>query len=370
MDMGNLEQTGPIPETQSHLDILLPELPSQYELLDQITSGAMGQVFKARNRYTGAYVAIKIIRAESTRNATAIQRFFLEAKAANLLKHPNICRVLDFGVSGNGTPYLIMEWVEGINLEKMVEADGELDVFDVLAMSRQIAQALAHAHQKRIIHRDLKPQNIMVNFNAVNQIEVQLIDFGIAKMMGEADLTSTMTRVGMAVGTPAYMSPEQARGVAVDCRTDIYSLGCVMYYALTGGPPFTGGTVKQLMEKHLYEMPPDIPIVLDVPDALKAIVFKAMSKSLDKRYATMEDLVFDLDKLIRPQVSVENKVVIKTTPETSLAWIWWFVIGFIGVAGIRFAWESIAVLSEANTQTNTQKIEKIAHHHKVIYKHK
>jgi len=366
MDMGNLEQTGPIPETQSHLDILLPELPSQYELLDLITSGAMGQVFKARNRYTGAYVAIKIIRAESVRNATAMQRFFLEARAATLLKHPNICRVLDFGVSDNGTPYLIMEWVEGINLETWVETNGELDVSDVLAMSRQIAEALAHAHQKKIIHRDLKPQNIMVNFNTVNQIEVQLIDFGIAKMMGEADQTSTMTRVGMAVGTPAYMSPEQARGIAVDRRTDIYSLGCVMYYALTGGPPFTGATVKQLMEKHLYEMPANIPTVLDVPEALKAIVYKAMSKSLDKRYAAMEDLILDLDKLIRPQVANDNKVVVKRTSAKSFAWIWWFVIGFFGVTGIRFAWECVAVLSEANMH----KIDKVPHHHKVVYKHK
>jgi eukaryotic-like serine/threonine-protein kinase len=360
MDGRQLQQANSWADGQSQLNQLLPELPAQYEILDQITSGAMGKVFRAQNRYTGAQVAIKIMRAESTQNTTAIQRFFLEAKAASLLKHPHICRVLDFGVSTGGTPYLVMEWVEGINLEKKILGGGKLSMWESLSAFRQIASAIGHAHQKKIIHRDLKPENIMVNFNTSGQIEIQLIDFGIVKMLDDSDPSmqaNTMTRLGMAVGTPAYMSPEQAKGAAVDGRTDIYSLGCVMYFVLTGKPPFTGRTIKQVMEKHLYEVPDNFAKDLNVPDGLKSIIFRAMSKSVDQRYASMEALIADLDKLMRPAAVAEKQTTKAGSGVNKFIWILWFVIGYAVVFGIRFAWEFVLDASSSNTpQKPTQRI--------------
>src|ERR1700722_7374823 len=247
MDSSKWRQIGSPKKHPNQLDWALLELPSQYEIFEQLTVGGMGSVFRAQNRYTGAYVAIKIIRSEATKNATAIKRFFLEAKAASSFRHPHICRVLDFGVSKSNVPYLVMDWVDGINLEKMMKDGYKPSVQEALLLFRQVATALAHAHQKNIIHRDLKPENIMINYNAAGQIETQLIDFGIAKMLAGTEQLrqanananpvrafvdtenslpgNDVTQVGVAVGTPAYMSPEQARGLIVDSRTAIYSLG-------------------------------------------------------------------------------------------------------------------------------------------------
>jgi len=348
-----LQQIEPTENHQGQSDTLLLELPPQYEILGEIAGGAMGSVFRARNCYTGAHVAIKIMKSESSRNTVAIQRFFLEAKAASLLKHPNICRLLDFGVNKSGKPYLVMDWIDGINLEKKVVDGNGLSIPEALLVFRQVASALAHAHQKKIIHRDLKPENIMINNNADGQMEIQLVDFGIAKMLDNTEYSmqvNTLTRVGLAVGTPAYMSPEQAKGAAVDGRTDIYSLGCVMYFALSGKPPFASDNIKQLMEKHLYEPPPAISSALNIPEALNTIVFKAMNKNVADRYATMEDLIADLDKLMRPAESANEPVVIKSKPgwRKLVFWALSFIIGFSMIYAARVALQYVLDASDSN----------------------
>ena len=347
-------------DNREPLDWLLPELPTQYEIFGQVTGGAMGSVFKAQNRYTGAHVAIKIMRSEAAQNTVAIQRFFLEAKAASLLKHSNICRLLDFGVSKSGMPYLVMDWIDGISLERMIAESKGLSMSEALPIFKQAALALAHAHQKKIIHRDLKPENIMINKSHDGQLEIQLIDFGIAKMLAGTKNSmqiNAVTRVGVTVGTPAYMSPEQARGEIVDKRSDIYSLGCVMYFAISGKVPFMGETTRQVMEKHIYELPADIDSTLNIPSAMKTIIFKAMSKDPAQRYATMDDLVIDLDKLLYPVPSVNEPLKIKSRPvKGKLGWVFWFLIGFFLVYTIVVILQYVVDASDSAPRKKTEPI--------------
>ena len=364
MDLSDrLQRMEPMSAGPNELDLSLLELPPQYEILTQVAVGGMGSVFRAKNRYTGANVAIKVMRSEAAQNQTAIQRFFLEAKATSLLKHSNICRLLDFGVGkNNGMPYLVMDWVDGINLEKKILSGYRFAMPEALTIFRQVASALAHAHQKKIIHRDLKPENIMVNYNANGQIEVQLVDFGIAKMFGDPSVQdNAMTKVGIAVGTPAYMSPEQARGLAVDPRTDVYSLGCVMYFTVTGKAPFGGGTTRQVMEKHLYQQPPAIDAALQIPHGLKMIIQKAMNKETKFRYANMDQLVNDLDQLINPPQTTTESVAVKSNPvKKALIWLFWFVISFSVVFLASKAILNLPDEPDAPTAKNTM----LHHNHK------
>ncbi len=293
-------------------DPLHNELPKQYTVLGKIRSGGMGAIYKVENRFTKQLCAIKVMRPEGAHDEQLRKRFIVEAKAASLLKHPNICQTFDFGVSENHTLYLVMEFLEGISLEQKVNRDGPLPAAEAISIFQQVSAALSHAHDCNVIHRDLKPDNIMLSRNGSDGgTIVHIVDFGIAKVITAPGATPSgdgLTRNGALLGTPIYMSPEQALTEVVDCRSDIYSLGCVMYFALTGKPPFAAPTVMDILYQHVHKPPPEIDASFKVAPAMKSIIMKALEKKPLDRYQTMQQLATDLKKLTKG-VAIEHRLL-------------------------------------------------------------
>jgi serine/threonine-protein kinase len=279
------------------LDRLAQLIPEQYKAQGQIIKGGMGAIFECRNRYTNAHVAVKLLHQQNTFDSIAAQRFVLEAKAATLLDHPNICRVLDFGASG-GTPYLVMDWLDGISLQRKIDANGPLSVKEALPLFQQLAKALDHAHKHSVIHRDLKPDNIMLVKDGPEHERALIVDFGLAKVIDPELLKNEkLTQSGMIVGSPLYMSPEQCLAQPLDGRTDIYSLGCLMYTCLTGKPPFMGKSPVDILQKHLRQDPQPIQAQFKVPPSLCNIIMKMLEKETKDRYQSMEQLSTDLAQI-------------------------------------------------------------------------
>jgi len=325
--------TTPYDQTSNYDDSLLDELPKEYELLDEMAEGGMGIVIKAQHRHTKEYVAIKVISPEIAQKRKVVQRFLVEAKAASSLRHPNICKVHDYGATRSGLSYLVMEWIDGICLARKIMRDKRASVSEAIRIFQQIAAALAHAHEHKVIHRDLKPENIMLTRATDGRTEVRVVDFGIAKILEDEDNKTrsyTLTSDGMVIGTPMFMSPEQARSNRVDGRSDIYSLGCVMYFTLTGTPPFLGETSVDTIAKHINEPPPEIDPALNVPADLKRIVLRSMEKNPDDRYQTMEELAIDLKKLTKG-VGLKHRPLSseRLASRKRLAIVLCFVFGFI-----------------------------------------
>lgn len=288
---------------------LLPTLPEQYEVMGKVSEGGMGAIYKVKNRYMGGNFAVKVLHRECANDEEMRQRFIFEAKAASTLKHPCICPVHDFGII-NGVPYLVMDWIDGVSLERKLRRDGPLAALEAIHIFQQIAAALAVAHQHMVVHRDLKPENIMLTrIGGEGRMAVHIVDFGIAKVVSnEGDdvvRSQGLTKSGVVLGTPLYMSPEQALGKPVDQRSDIYSFGCLMYAALSGKPPFVGETFVDTANKHISEPPPTIHQDLKVPADLRLIMLRAMEKKPEDRYQSVQDIENDLKKLTKG-VSIER----------------------------------------------------------------
>lgn len=279
-------------------------LADKYEIIEVIGGGAMGLVYKAKHLLMKRAVAIKMLHPNAVASSTTLQRFQQEAEAASCLNHPNILTVFDFGVTAQGQPYLVMDYLEGTNLASFIEKETSIPFRRALGIFLQMAGALQHAHSKGVIHRDLKPSNIMlVNFEGDEDF-VKIVDFGIAKVLNrdtssdELDSSGNLTRTGEIFGSPLYMSPEQCRGRKLDARSDIYSMGCVMYRVLTGKPPLVGIDLLECMYKHVNEMPAsfcDACPDMNIPPEFEAVIFKALAKEPDDRYQTMSELRQALD---------------------------------------------------------------------------
>ncbi len=336
------------------LQLLTEQLPKQYEVLGKISQGGMGAIFKARNRYTGALYAIKVLRPDYTEDEKALHRFVNEAKSASSLKHPNICQVHDFGLTDGSMPFLIMDWIDGISLGKKIDRDGPLAVPEAVRLFQQVAAALTHAHQHKVVHRDLKPDNIMLSRDPEGRTVTHLVDFGIAKVLRDDQSTSqslALTTTGSVVGTPLYMSPEQARLSKVDFRTDIYSLGCVMYFALNGEPPFVGASPMDTIAKHFFEPPPPMNPALKIPAGLKLVVLKAMEKDPDDRYQTIDQLATDLKKLTKG-VSIDQRPLFsqRQSARRRLVIIACFVVGFIITYAISMGLQNLLDSSSSSNK--------------------
>ncbi len=264
-------------------------LSGRYELLEKIGDGGMAVVYKGKDKLLNRYVAVKILRPEFTKDATFVENFKRESQAAAGLSHPNIVGVYDVGREGN-INYIVMELIEGDTLNKIIEREAPMDYRKVIDISKQVASALRIAHKNKIIHRDVKPHNIMVTNDGV----VKLADFGIARAINDATL-STGSKI---VGSVHYFSPEQARGNYVDERSDIYSLGIVMYEMLTGKVPFDGDNPVTVALKHINEeITPPRELEPGIPPALERIVMKATSKFQTNRYSSADELIQDLDNV-------------------------------------------------------------------------
>jgi serine/threonine protein kinase len=266
----------------------------KYELLDLLGSGGMGSVYRARHVELDKLVAIKILTVDKPLTDIAFKRFEIEAKATGSLDHPNIVRVSDYGQIGEGSPYIVMELLQGHSLDDLIGEEVCLKVKDALPIFIQLTDALIHAHTRALIHRDLKPSNIMLVRDDKGERQVKIIDFGIAKFCGVRAQAKPLTKPGEIFGSPLYMSPEQCLGQPLDPRSDIYSLGCVMYEMLAGKPPFIGDTVLATIYMHTNEPPAPIKEVAPaavIPEELEKIIVRALHKNPDMRFQSANELL-------------------------------------------------------------------------------
>ncbi|MBQ4507235.1 MAG: Stk1 family PASTA domain-containing Ser/Thr kinase [Firmicutes bacterium] len=271
-------------------------LAGRYELIEKIGEGGMAVVFKAKDRLLGRMVAIKILRPEYTNDKLFVESFRRESQIAANLVHPNIVNIYDVGKQGN-IYYIVMELIEGEPLSDIIKKHGALEPRWACNIARQVASALAMAHKHHLIHRDIKPHNIMITSEGTAKIT----DFGIAKAMSQNTLVEEKEAV---MGSVHYFSPEQARGGAVDERSDIYSLGIVLYEMLTAQVPYDGESAVEVAVKHMNEeMTPLTQIDPEIPEDLERIVMKAAAKYPEDRYRTAEDMITDLNFVRYPKHS-------------------------------------------------------------------
>ncbi len=275
----------------------LSTLSETYEFLGETGRGGMAVIYKAKNRKTGRVVAIKKMLA-STLTETAFMRFQQEAKAITTLRHPNIILVHEFGVAEDGEPFMVMDFIEGSNLGELIKEKGALSVEESMHRFIQLCDALQHAHAAGVLHRDLKPGNVMLSSADGSFADARLVDFGIAKLMAkDGEEAEKLTMTGQLFGSPPYMSPEQCRGFELDARTDIYSMGCVMFETLTGRVPIRGQSVLETIMMQVSEPAPSMKEVCpdkDFPPILETIIAKSLAKDAADRYQTMRELMVAL----------------------------------------------------------------------------
>jgi serine/threonine protein kinase len=274
------------------------EIAGRYEIEKKLGAGAFGTVFKARDRELGRLVAIKTIRLEGLAASASsledlLKRFKQEAQVAARLRHPNIVMLYDIG-TWEGMSYISMEYVDGVGLDRVIKGSGKMAMERAAAIGAQVADALAVAHKHGIVHRDIKPANIMIEPGD----HVKVTDFGIAKVTDSAE---HLTVTGSLLGTPSYMSPEQARGEAVDGRSDLFSVGCILYEMVTGQRAFRGDSITALLFKIITEEPPSLrELDPTVSDEMVRIIGKALSKARETRYQDGRELADDLLAITRP----------------------------------------------------------------------
>jgi CheY-like chemotaxis protein/tRNA A-37 threonylcarbamoyl transferase component Bud32 len=262
----------------------------RYEVLGTIGQGGMGMVYRAKDLELEEEVAIKTLRPELVADETVLERFKTEIRLARRISHRNVVRIHDFGESA-GVDFLTMEYVEGITVRELIDERGRLEISSTLALARQLASSLEVAHEQGVIHRDIKPQNLLVDGEGV----LKVMDFGIARL---TEGSSGLTEVGLVVGTPSYMSPEQMLAEDIDARSDLYAAGVVLYECLTGRLPFDALTPVAMIAKVLSQTPePPNTIQPDVPPALSSLVMQLLAKDKNERVQTATALSTKLEGL-------------------------------------------------------------------------
>jgi hypothetical protein len=275
-------------------DANLGRAVGNYRLTRLLGEGGMGSVYLAEHPRFERRMVVKLLRRSPGDDQQMVERFLNDGRAANAIRHPNIIDVVDMGVlADTGTPYLVMEYLEGESLGARLRRLGPLDLADALDFADQTAGAVGAAHAKQVIHRDLKPDNLFLiaDPNRPGRERVKVLDFGIAKLSGEVDPGVVRTQTGAFLGTPTYMSPEQCRGGSVDARSDVYALGIIVYEMLCGQPPFVSPGFGEVMSMHLTAAPaPPRLHNADIPEALEALILRAIAKEPERRFASMAEL--------------------------------------------------------------------------------
>lgn len=265
----------------------------RYSVIERVGAGGMAEVYRARDELLGREVAVKVLSERFSRDRSFVERFRREAQSAANLNHPNIVSLFDYGAD-EGTYFIVMEFIDGKSLSDIIAEDGALLSERAAEISSDVAAALERAHEGGLVHRDIKSSNIMITRAG----ETKVTDFGIARAVGGDD-QMTMTQTGMVIGTAAYLSPEQAQGNPVDGRSDVYSLGVVLYEMLTGRTPFQGDTPLSIAYKHVREDPrPPSDFNPDVPEALDSICLKALAKNPENRFSSAREMHADLQRFL------------------------------------------------------------------------
>jgi serine/threonine-protein kinase len=301
---GPTRATGPAAAGAGFDPFVGARLADRYEILRRIAEGGMGAVYEARHLVLGKRVAVKVLLEKFHEKADLVARLLQEAQLASAIGHDNIVDVTDFGTTADGRSFVVMEYLEGESLAQLVMRDAPLPVERCLHLGRQVASALEAAHEKGIVHRDVKPENVFLLPRGDADF-VKVMDFGVSKAVRTRDEGMEhmrLTRTGMVLGTPLYMSPEQARGGEdVDARADVWAVGVMLYECLTGEVPFRAnnylGVISQVLTQEI-QPPSALRPELGIPAAVEAVVMRAMEKDRERRYQTMSELVRDLDRLL------------------------------------------------------------------------
>lgn len=332
-------------------------LGDKYQFIETIGSGGAGVVYRARHLILQKDVAIKMIHQHSATNA-AHRRFQQEGKALSALSHSNIVAVHDLGITDSGQPYLVMDWIDGDTLASIIRKQGALPIEDCIELFLQICEGLDHAHGHGILHRDLKPSNVMVSWRLAGKPSIKIVDFGIAKIVEESDEDRPqLTQTGEVIGSPLYMSPEQCLGKRLDFRSDLYSLGCLMFETLSGNPPFVGDSIVSIMMKHQTEKAmtlKEATLGQSFPIQIEQIVSKLLAKNPVERYQSVTDLKDDLvaykagEKTLA--LGAKEIPIFAQPPRQRKSFVWPFVV--LATAALS------SVITLTMLQTNKQ-IDKI-----------
>ncbi|HEY9793290.1 MAG TPA: protein kinase [Candidatus Obscuribacterales bacterium] len=325
----------------------------KYVLTALIGKGGMSAVYTGTDTMLGRTVAIKLLHQYLAQDSVAMKRFRQEARTISQLNHPGIVRIHEFGILDHGQPYIVMDYLQGMSMAQLIKRHGVARPKDAIELFKQITRALAHAHLHGVLHRDLKPSNVMLAATeSGDDLNVTLVDFGIAKVATEDDV-GRLTATGEVIGSPVYMSPEQSRGMALDERSDLYSLGCLMYEAITGKTVVWGENALDILFNKMHEDP--VPLadaaegVTEIPEALDAIVTKLIQRKPEDRYQSAQELLQDLETIDTPELAVaraSRRGKKKKPANKSL-------IGKLVAAGIAGAIASVAAYTYISTQVAT-----------------
>ncbi len=325
-------------------------IDGRYELHERIGKGGMGAVYRATHVLMNKPVAVKLISAELTHLPQVVGRFEREARSASRLSHPNCITVTDFGRTEDGTLFLVMELLDGESLQDILEREETLSVVRAVDITKQILDGLAHAHEAGIVHRDLKPSNVMIVNQGDRRDVAKVFDFGIAKIAEDSGADNKLTQQGMIVGTPAYLSPEQALGEEADNRADLYAVGVMLFEMLTGDVPYKGSVAMDVVTAHISAEIPTLDPRKPYPSGLRRIISQAMAKKSAERFQSAGEFLvameaLDFSKLEYGRAPKGGRILLRV--------MLWLLLGAVAVGGAKYGIDALET-RQRETFTDTE----------------